>query len=111
MKIRYLAAGLLFAFFALSAYSLDRSFPQNAKRGTMSLLLYPSVKIDGQARRLSPGAMIRNQDNLIQTPNSLGAGPYVVNYTQNADGDINQVWILRADEAVHPAPSQNTGAK
>ena len=108
MKIRYLTAGLLFAFIASTAYSFDRPFPQNAKRGTLSLGFYPLITIDGQARKLSAGARIWNRKNRIQVPSSLGIGPYVINYTENGKGDIDRIWVLTDREADRPAQQKST---
>jgi hypothetical protein len=105
MKIQYFA-GVLLALVALTAHSFDRPFPANAKRGKMSIVLYPTINIDGQARKLSPGAKIWNQDNLIQMPTSLGSDSYLVNYTENGDGDIDRVWMLTAEEAAKPPVRQ-----
>ena len=95
--------GFLIAFLAavsaFPAFAFDRGFPPGAKRGTMSSGPYPAVVIDGEVRTLSMGARIWNQDNLIEVPASLHASDLAVNYTENEQGDIDRVWILRQNEA------------
>jgi hypothetical protein len=95
--------GLLIAFLSalltLPAFAAERPFPSGAKRGTMSPAPYPAVVIDGRVRNLSTAARIWNPDNLIEMPASLRATEYVVNYTENEQGDIDRVWILSQDEA------------
>ncbi len=72
----------------------------------MSPAPYPQIVIEGRTRQLSPGARIWNEDNLIQMPASLRGSDLVVNYTEDAQGDIDRVWILTADEARQPIGSQ-----
>lgn len=98
--------GLFLSLFALSALALDRPFPQNAKRGTMSPAIYPNIVIDGKLRRLTAGSFIRNQDNLIQMPATLAKGEYKVNYTVNIQGDIVNIWMLTDVEASQSLRSQ-----
>ncbi|MDB5797782.1 MAG: hypothetical protein JWP36_1684 [Paucimonas sp.] len=105
MRISRLACFALFATLAVPALAFERAFPQIAKRGQLSLEDYPSVFIDGAQRRLTPGAWIRNTNNTIDMPASLRGQRYTVNYTENAQGEIDRVWILTAQEAAQPAPA------
>lgn len=91
---------------ALPAHAADRPFPQNAKRGTMSPANYPELMVDGKLRYLAPGARIWNQDNLIELPASLRGANLPVNYTEDAQGQIDRVWILSAEEARQPLAQQ-----
>jgi hypothetical protein len=102
---RFLICLLLLAV-TLSASALDRPFPQNAKRGKMSPAIYPTIVIDGKLRRLSAGSMIRNQGNLIQMPATIASGEYIVNYTENSQGEIANIWILTDVEAHQPLRRQ-----
>ncbi len=72
----------------------------------MSPALYPAIIIDGKTRNLSAGARIRNEDNLIEQPAYLRDAEFVVNYTENLEGDIDRVWILSKDEASRSLSSQ-----
>jgi hypothetical protein len=89
---------------AFPVFAFDRSFPPGAKRGTMSPAPYPAVVIDGKTRTLSMAARIWNQDNLIEVPASLRGNDFAVNYTENEQGDIDRIWILRRDEAGRTPP-------
>ncbi|MTV52318.1 hypothetical protein GM672_06160 [Massilia buxea] len=84
---------------AVPARADERVFPPEAKRGRMTPGYFPDITLDGKARRLSPAARIFNQDNLVEVPAALRGSDIVVNYTQNADGDIDRVWLLTPDEA------------
>jgi hypothetical protein len=95
----------LSAVTAFPAWAFERPFPQNAKRGTMSPAVYPEITIDGETRHLSAGARIWNQNNRIEMPAYLRGSDLAVNYTENAQGDIDRVWILTDSEASHPQPA------
>ena len=97
---------LLLAVTAFAAHAFDRPFPPAAKRGTMTPAFYPAIVIDGKMRKLSAGAQIRNEKNLIEQPAYLRDTEFVVNYTESQDGDIDRVWILSKDEAGRSLSSQ-----
>ena len=88
------------------ALALDRLFPPQTKRGEMSGVDFPAVKIDGAERRLSAGAWIKNENNTIDMPVTLRGRQFIVNYTETQQGEINRVWILSPDEASVPLPKQ-----
>jgi hypothetical protein len=97
---------LLMALLAASpALAFERPFPPDALRGKMTPGYFPDVSIDGKARQLSPSARIFNQDNMIDMPASLRGRDIVVNYTVDAMGNIDRVWILTGDEAAQKIPT------
>ncbi|MGV3655978.1 MAG: hypothetical protein ACO1N5_17390 [Noviherbaspirillum sp.] len=104
-SIRFLACAAL-AVAILPAHALDRLFPPNAKRGTLSTMDYPTITMDGKTRQLSAGAWIRNTNNTVDMPASLRGREFVVNYTENPLGQIDRVWILTPAEAQAPLPGQ-----
>jgi len=85
-----------------SALAFDRPFAPHYKRGSMTPALHPQIIVDGVTRRLSPGARIWNQENLIQTPATIQGNELPINYTENDQGDIDRIWILTPDEARQP---------
>jgi hypothetical protein len=91
---------------ALPAHAFDRPFPPVAQRGTMTPASYPVMILNNEKRTLSAGARIWNQHNLIEMPSTLHGENLVVNFTQNAQGEIDRVWILTAAEAAKPAPGR-----
>ena len=105
MRILRFLCLLMLASAAVSAWSFERPFAPTAKRGQLSMEEYPSISIDGKERRLSAGAWIRNERNTIDMPVSLRGRRYVVNYTENAQGELDRVWILSPEEAQRPAPA------
>ena len=106
MGARGFLAGILALAAMLPAYASDRPFPPAAKRGAMTPALYPAIVIDGKTRTLAAGARIWNQDNLSDQPAALRGSGIVVNYTENADVEIDRGWILDRDEAARPPASQ-----
>jgi hypothetical protein len=90
--------------------ALERLFPANAKRGTLSTESYPEFYLDGKPKKLSVGAWIKNKKNTIDMPYSLRGREFVVNYTENARGEIDRVWILTEEEASKPAPADRPKA-
>ncbi len=101
----------LLATLAFSAMAAERDFPASAQRGKLAITNYPIVTVNGNALRLSPGSRIWNTQQLTQIPNSLGTDTYQVNYTLNAQGDIDRVWILTPDEVNQKIETQRNGNK
>ena len=89
---------------AAPAHALDRLFPPQTKRGELSNVDFPSVKINGTERKLSAGAWIRNENNTIDMPVTLKGRQFTVNYTEDNEGNVNRVWILSPAEASVPLP-------
>ncbi|HEY8608815.1 MAG TPA: hypothetical protein VIM12_17000 [Noviherbaspirillum sp.] len=106
MRHRPLLFLFLAAQFLLPALAADRPFPPVAKRGTMSSAPHPQIVIEGRQRQLAPGARIWNEDNLIQLPASIDVRGVPVNYTEDADGAIDRVWMLTPEEARQPLRQQ-----
>lgn len=79
-----------------------RTFPIGALRGKFMVVDGKDVQLDGNPARLSPGARIRNQQNLLQMTGALVGQLYLVNYTRDAAGLLKEVWILTPDEASAP---------
>ena len=90
------------------AAQVQRAFPQNAMRGALVMGAPPEVTLNGQLARLSPGVRVRNQANMLEMTGGLIGQRLLVNYTlEETSGLINNVWILRPEEAaVRPWPSK-----
>ena len=81
------------------AQTAVREFPRAALRGDLVVTAPPEARLDGQADRLSPGARIRDPQNLLVMSGALIGQELVVNYLRDGAGLIHEVWILNADEA------------
>ena len=91
--------GCAFTVAAMSAHAFERQFPPTAKRGVMTPAVSPAIIINDKTRTMTAGARIWNQDNTIEMPAALRGSKFAVNYTEIESGEIDQVWILTADEA------------
>jgi hypothetical protein len=91
---------------APSAAQMQRQFPQNALRGQIAFGQPPQIALNGESRRLAPGARIRAANNMIVLSGSLVGSQWPAHYTVDPQGEIKDVWILRDDElANQPWPS------
>ena len=82
----------------LAAQDLVRQFPAAARRGMLEVTQPPNILINGQPERLSPGARIKNSNNMIVLSGNLLGQPVLVNYLRDAQGQIHEVWLLNAAE-------------
>jgi hypothetical protein len=99
MRTRGYFVFLLAALVNLTASAMERPFPPEVKRGKMSPAAHPAIIINGKTRTLSAGSRIWNDNNLIELPASLRGEKHIVNYTETADGEIDRIWMLTAEEA------------
>src|SRR5690606_34838147 len=106
MRRRIFLSCLFYGALAAPAFALERRFPDNVKRGRMTTAPWPRIIIDGQPRQLSPGAQVRNRNNLIEMPDALRGADLPINYTETEQGEIHRVWILTPAEAEQPLPKQ-----
>jgi len=84
---------------------VPRQFPAGVNRGTMVVTLAPTITMDAQADRLSPGARIRDTSNLLVLSSTLAGQSLLVNYLRDTSGMVKDVWILTPTEAALPLPS------
>lgn len=84
----------------------QRVFQGNALRGELLLTQPPEARLNGKPVRLSPGARIRNTQNMIQLSGSLVGQTLAVNYSLDGAGELRDVWILtEAELAKKPWPT------
>ena len=85
---------------ALPAQSqvLMRRYQRNALRGEIVFGAFPEILLNGKPARLAPGARVRDQGNATPMPGALLNQKYIVNFTINSMGMVQDVWILRPDE-------------
>ena len=90
---------------AVGAQTIGRPIPPQAQRGTLVVTQPPNVLLNGQPDRLSPGARIRGDNNLLTLSGTLVGKTLAVRYVREPSGHIYEVWILTAAEAQqsHPA--------
>jgi hypothetical protein len=78
-----------------------RTIPDDAKRGTLSHVQEMNVTLDGKPARLSAGAQIRDQNNLIVLPVQLPKESKI-KYLPDAAGHLHRIWIMSPREAAQP---------
>jgi len=76
----------------------------------------PEITLNGRPTRLSPGSRVRGLDNMLQMTGALmlqhQGARLVVNYTLNNEGAVQDVWLLRPEEAaVKPWPRNPSEAE
>ena len=106
--VAVLAASALLAGCASSstgATSAVRQFPAAALRGDMVVTAPPAITLDGKADRLSPGARIRDANNMLVMSGALVNRKVVVNYLRESAGNVHEVWILNPAEAQLKRPN------
>jgi hypothetical protein len=77
---------------------VQRQFPAQALRGTLKVVDTADALLNGLSVRLAPGARIRGTNNLLVMSAAITGQTLVVHYTRDTDGQLKDVWILRADE-------------
>ena len=66
----------------------------------------PIIQLNGKPDRLSPGARIRGQNNLLQLSGSLVGQNLLVNFVRSPTREVHEVWILTEAEAALKLPTQ-----
>lgn len=105
-SLHALTLGLALQSSPAHAQQAVRNFPERALRGTLVVQTAPEVLLDGAPARLSPGARIRDVNNLLVMPAQLAGQELTVNYLRDPQGLVHEVWILNAAEAAQ----KRTGA-
>jgi hypothetical protein len=82
-----------------------RQFPAAALRGEMVVLAPPGITMDGKAERLSPGARIRDANNLLVMSSTLANQTLAVNYLRESAGQVHEVWLLNSEEVQLKRPN------
>jgi hypothetical protein len=105
-------AATLCALALPAAAQVQRGFPASALRGEMQFLQPPDVVLNGRAARLSPGARIRGENNMLQMSGALVDLKTTVHYTVESNGMVRDVWLLSAAERARgPWPTTPAEAK
>jgi hypothetical protein len=65
----------------------------------------PELVMNGRPERLSPGARIRNANNMLVLSGALVGQNLLVNFVREPNGMVHEVWILTPDEARQVLPT------
>ena len=97
----------LFASLPTIAQTADslRPIPGMAAKAEMVVVSDRVITLNGTSYKLSPGAVIRNAQNLIVlTQTLIGSTVYYVRVLLDGNSDVSQVWILTPGEQALDAP-------
>lgn len=75
-----------------------RHFPDDTRLGRIRFGQFPHAVLGRRDVRLSAGARIYSQDNLIVPPVSVHGKSYMVGYVTGPGDEITTIWILSEDE-------------
>jgi len=108
IKPLFLAITLACTALAASGQTLQRTAPRDVLPGRLVITQPPEATLDGQPARLSPGARIRNPQNLQVLSGSLVGQNLPVVFKKDTLGLVHEAWILTEDEyaeVTKPAPT------
>ena len=76
-----------------------RTFPEQARRGTLAILSTVEAEIDGKPVRMAPGMRLLSPQNSLIMLHMVIGKQYAVNYTiEKSTGMLHTAWILNSDE-------------
>ena len=78
---------------SLHAQNLPGNIPADAREAKMTVV-EGQVYLNGKLAALTPGAIIRNTDNLIVMSTALN-GNYLVRVQADLSGAPHRIWIIR----------------
>ena len=85
---------------------MQRPFPRDTLRGEIEFVAPPDLRLNGKPARLSPGARVRGENNLLVMGPQFTGRKAVVHYTVESTGLVNNVWFLTTAElAKKPWPT------
>lgn len=84
---------------AAAAQGIVREAPKDVKPAIIAVSATPPIiAIDGQPDRLSPGARIRDPNNMLVMSGQLAGKSLYTVYKRDAAGLVHEVWLLTPQE-------------
>ena len=81
------------------AQGLSREAPKDVKPAVIAVSATPPViTVNGQPDRLSPGARIRDLNNMLVLSGALAGKSLYTVYRRDSAGLVHEVWLLTAEE-------------
>ncbi len=94
-----LFAGIAFIATATSAQTFEREAPKDVKPAIIAVSATPPIiTVNGEADRLSPGARIRDRNNMLMLSGALAGKTLYTVYRRDGAGLVHEVWLLNAEE-------------
>jgi hypothetical protein len=92
-------AALTLAATAAFAQTVMRDAPRDVKPAIIGVSATPPViTLDGKADRLSPGARIRDRNNMLTLTGGLAGKTLYTVYRRDSMGLVHEVWLLSPEE-------------
>ena len=87
------------AVLSAAAQGIVREAPKDVKPGLMAVSATPPIiAMDGKADRLSPGARIRDTNNMMVLSGALAGKTVPTVYRRDPSGNVHEVWLLTQEE-------------
>lgn len=83
---------------AAFSQTLVREAPADVKPGRLAISTPPVATLNGQPDRLSPGARIRDTNNMLMLSGNLSGQSVPVVYRRDSAGLMHEVWLLTEAE-------------
>lgn len=100
-SIRITLAGLALALASAAALAqaVMRDAPKDVKPGIIAVSATPPIiAVDGKADRLSPGARVRDRNNMMVLSGQLAGKTLYTVYRRDSAGLVHEVWLLNEEE-------------
>ena len=92
-------AGFAFAASAVFAQAIVREAPADVKPAIIAVSATPPlITVDGKDDRLSPGARIRDRNNMLVLSGALAGNSFYTVYRRDSAGLVHEVWLLDEEE-------------
>ncbi|HZY15519.1 MAG TPA: hypothetical protein VFE74_02755 [Ramlibacter sp.] len=92
-------AGACLAATAAFGQAVMRDAPKDVKPGIIAVSATPPlISVDGKADRLSPGARIRDRNNMLTLSGGLAGKTLYTVYRRDSAGLVHEVWLLNEQE-------------
>ena len=82
----------------VAAQGIVREAPKDVRPGRLVVTAAPQITLDGKPDRLSPGARIRDLNNMLVLSGGITGQDIPVVYRRDAAGLVHEVWVLTPDE-------------
>jgi hypothetical protein len=92
-------AGLTLAAAVANAQTVVREAPKDVKPAIIAVSATPPViTVDGKEDRLSPGARVRDRNNMLVLSGALAGKTLYTVYRRDGAGLVHEVWLLNEEE-------------
>jgi hypothetical protein len=92
-------AALALAATATFAQTVMRDAPKDVKPAVIAVSATPPIiTLDGKADRFSPGARIRDRNNMLALSGGLAGQTLYTVYRRDSAGLVHEVWLLSPEE-------------